>query len=87
MHYEEHRRKYPRTSTNVFWFFRPGDFLVPFVWGFSARWLPVFLGLRPVRRTVLLLAVALNSAAVLAAFAGWMMAVSLVLVVGLMTAL
>ena len=23
-------------------------FLVPFVWGFSAKWLPVFLGLRPV---------------------------------------
>src|SRR6185437_16654112 len=22
-------------------------FLVPFVWGFSAKWLPVFLGLRP----------------------------------------
>ena len=24
-------------------------FLVPFVWGFSAKWLPVFLGLRPVK--------------------------------------
>jgi hypothetical protein len=62
-------------------------FLVPFVWGFSAKWLPVFLGLRPVRGRVLLLAVALNSAGVLAAFAGWMMAASMVLVVGLMTAL
>ena len=30
-------------------------FLVPFVWGFSAKWLPVFLGLRPVRGRVLLL--------------------------------
>jgi len=43
-------------------------FLVPFVWGFSAKWLPTFLGLRPVRGRVLLLAVALNSLGVLAAF-------------------
>ena len=43
-------------------------FLVPFVWGFSAKWLPVFLGLRPVRGRSLLLAVALDSLGVLAAF-------------------
>ncbi len=58
-------------------------FLVPFVWGFSAKWLPIFLGLRAVRGRVLLLAVALNSAGILLAFAGWMKAASLVLVVGL----
>jgi len=62
-------------------------FLVPFVWGFSAKWLPVFLGLRRVRGRVLLLAVALNSTGVLAAFAGWMMAATLVLLVGLMSAM
>jgi hypothetical protein len=61
-------------------------FLVPFVWGFSAKWLPVFLGLRAVRGRVLLLAVALNSAGVLLAFAGWMKAAGLILVVGLATA-
>ena len=43
-------------------------FLVPFVWGFSAKWLPIFLGLGPIRGRVLLLAVALNSLGVLAAF-------------------
>jgi len=43
-------------------------FLVPFVWGFSAKWLPVFLGLRPVRGRLLWLAVALNSLGVLASF-------------------
>ena len=42
--------------------------LVPFVWGFSAKWLPIFLGLRPVRGRVLLLGVVLNSLGVLAAF-------------------
>lgn len=47
-------------------------FLVPFVWGFSSKWLPVFLGLRPVRGRLLLLAVAVNSAGVIAAMTGWM---------------
>lgn len=61
-------------------------FLVPFVWGFSAKWLPVFLGLRSLRGRALLFAVALNSAGVLLAFAGWMRSASLVLVVGLATA-
>ena len=61
-------------------------FLVPFVWGFSAKWLPVFLGLRPVRGRILLLAVALNSAGVLVAFAGSMMAASMLLIIGLITA-
>ena len=44
-------------------------FLVPFVWGFSAKWLPVFLGLRPVRRGRLLTAVGLNTAGVVSALA------------------
>ena len=35
-------------------------FLVPFVWGFSAKWMPVFLGLKPFRLRVLLAAVAVN---------------------------
>ena len=61
-------------------------FLVPFVWGFSAKWLPVFLGLRPVRGRFLLLAVALNSAGVLVAFAGSMMVANLLLIIGLITA-
>ena len=37
-------------------------FLVPFVWGFSAKWMQVFLGLRPVRTQWLLVAVAVNVA-------------------------
>jgi hypothetical protein len=42
-------------------------FLVPFVWGFSAKWLPVFLGLRPIRERWLLVALAVNSLGVLIA--------------------
>ncbi|HYL69108.1 MAG TPA: hypothetical protein VEX69_08075 [Candidatus Limnocylindria bacterium] len=35
-------------------------FLVPFVWGFSAKWMSVFLGLRPLRTNLLLAAVIMN---------------------------
>jgi hypothetical protein len=57
-------------------------FLVPFVWGFSAKWLPIFLGLEPVRGRVLVTAVALNSAAVVAALAGWMLVSAWLLLCG-----
>jgi uncharacterized protein involved in response to NO len=45
-------------------------FLVPFVWGFSAKWLPVFLGLRPTRAKLLLAGVTVNGAGILLTFAG-----------------
>jgi uncharacterized protein involved in response to NO len=46
-------------------------FLVPFVWGFSAKWLPVFLGLRPTHGKLLLWAVGVNAVGVGTAFTGW----------------
>lgn len=46
-------------------------FLVPFVWGFSAKWMLVFLGLRPVRPKLLLAAVAINFAGIALTFAGF----------------
>ena len=61
-------------------------FLVPFVWGFSAKWLPVFLGLLPVRGRVLLLAVAVNSVGVIAAMTGWMRSAVLLLLGGIIVA-
>jgi uncharacterized protein involved in response to NO len=45
-------------------------FMAPFVWGFSARWLPVFLGLRPLRSKLLLAALASNSIGVIAGLTG-----------------
>ena len=62
-------------------------FLVPFVWGFSAKWLPVFLGLRPVRDRLLLAAVAGNGVGVMAALAGWMAAAVFLLASGMITAI
>ena len=46
-------------------------FLVPFVWGFSAKWMAVFLGLKPARAKLLLSAVAMNFAGIILTFAGW----------------
>lgn len=43
-------------------------FLVPMVWGFSSRWLPVFMGLRPLRNRPLLVALGLNTAGVVVGF-------------------
>jgi len=43
-------------------------FLVPMVWGFSSRWLPVFMGLRRLRNRLLLAALGLNTAGVVAGF-------------------
>lgn len=45
-------------------------FLVPFVWGFSAKWLRVFLGLQTLRSGVLTGALAVNCAGVVVAMAG-----------------
>jgi len=61
-------------------------FLVPFVWGFNAKWLPIFLGLRKPRTPWLLRAVALNSIGVLAALCGWMLVSTVLLLAGISTA-
>jgi uncharacterized protein involved in response to NO len=57
-------------------------FLVPFVWGFSAKWLPVFLGLRGVRGGRLLAAAGLNIAGVAWALAGHALPASILLLMG-----
>ena len=61
--------------------------LVPFVWGFSAKWLPVFLGLRPVRGRILLPAIALNSGGVLLALAAAILPATVLILTGLVTAI
>ncbi len=47
-------------------------FLAPFAWGFSAKWLPVFLGLRPTRNRLLGAVVATNIVGVIAALMGFL---------------
>jgi uncharacterized protein involved in response to NO len=47
-------------------------FIVPMIWGFSARWLPVFLGLKPLNERALGFALFLNISGVLLAAAGFL---------------
>lgn len=46
-------------------------FLVPFVWGFSAKWIPVFLGLKPARPKLLFAGVGASFAGIALTFAGF----------------
>ena len=46
-------------------------FLVPFVWGFSAKWMAVFLGLKPIHPRLLLAALVANLAGVVVMIAGF----------------
>ena len=76
----------PQAFDQRFLVLQTWGFLVPFVWGFSAKWLPIFLALRPLRGGRLLFAVALNFAGVLAALSGWIFAGSLLLLAGVIVA-
>ena len=46
-------------------------FLVPFVWGFSAKWMPVFLGLKAVRPSLLRGAIVVNFVGIVSTLLGW----------------
>jgi uncharacterized protein involved in response to NO len=63
-------------------------FVVPFVWGFSTRWLPPLLGLRPTRKSWLAPSLALLAGAVVVAMTGALLAAAvLTLVASLVFAL
>jgi uncharacterized protein involved in response to NO len=57
-------------------------FLVPFVWGFSTKWMPVFLGLKPLRPRLLLSALVVNFAGVVLTLVGWGAEATVLFVVG-----
>ena len=56
--------------------------IVPFVWGFSAKWLPIFLGLRETRNGVLAGAVVVNAVAVITAMSGALRIAAVLLLAG-----
>lgn len=62
-------------------------FLVPFVWGFSAKWMPVFLGLKPIRSHLLLGALAVNFTGVVLTLAGWGNGATAIFVIGVVLAI
>lgn len=61
---------FPPEFDNRFLVLTAWGFVVPFVWGFSAKWLPIFLGLRPTRKRLLASAAIINAVAVLIALFG-----------------
>ena len=61
-------------------------FLVPMVWGFSARWLTVFLGLRPLHSGLLGTAIVANTMGVIAALFGYFAPATILLLIGAMSA-
>jgi len=52
--------EFPATSEGRLLTLLAYAFIVPTIWGFSARWLPVFLGLKPVNETALRYALLLS---------------------------
>jgi len=77
----------PHSFDQRFLVLQTWGFLVPFVWGFSAKWLPVFFGLRSTHTALLLRAVAVNTSGVLAAMFGWMKISTLLLTAGIVLAI
>ncbi|MBX9771649.1 MAG: hypothetical protein K2X29_09775 [Candidatus Obscuribacterales bacterium] len=51
---------FPQEFTNQFLFVSIWAFVMPIAWGFTAHWMPVFLGLPETRKTTLLLAYGAN---------------------------
>lgn len=73
---------FPHSFDQKYLFVLAWGFLVPFVWGFSARWLPVFLGLRATHERVYLAAVALDALGVVAALSSSFVAATIFLFAG-----
>ncbi|MBX9571776.1 MAG: NnrS family protein [Candidatus Obscuribacterales bacterium] len=57
-------------------------FPVPIAWGFTARWMPVFLGLKPLRSKLILAALTVNIIGIVAALAKPLLTSSILLLVG-----
>ncbi|MGH9757938.1 MAG: NnrS family protein [Candidatus Acidiferrales bacterium] len=62
-------------------------FLVPFVWGFSSKWMPIFLGLKPVRFSFLFWALGIDFAGIILTFVGWGAAATAFFIVGTILAI
>jgi len=62
---------FPQAFDQPFLMLATWGFLVPFVWGFSAKWLPTFLGSREVHTRLLATATGVLVASVGCGLAGW----------------
>jgi hypothetical protein len=62
-------------------------FMVPFVWGFSAKWLSIFLGARQLNDRVLLVAVTIHMSAISFGLAGFLRVTAILLVISSLLAI
>jgi hypothetical protein len=59
---------FPASFNNKFLTFSLWSFVLPIAWGFSAHWLPIFLGLKPVKSKYLNFAIIANCLGLIALF-------------------
>jgi uncharacterized protein involved in response to NO len=62
---------FPQAFDQRFLVLAAWGFMVPFVWGFSAKWLPIFLGTQPPNNRLLGLAVVVHVIAIVLGLAGF----------------
>ena len=77
----------PQTLDQRFLVLVVWGFIVPFTWGFSARWLPIFLGTRPPDARLLLWTVAVYESAILLGFAGFFRFTAVLIVIASLMAI
>jgi uncharacterized protein involved in response to NO len=70
---------FPQAFDQRFLVLAAWGFMVPFVWGFSARWLPIFLGTQPPINGLLGSAVGIHVTAVVLGLAGYFRATTVLL--------
>jgi hypothetical protein len=73
---------FPSQFNNCFLVLSIWGFPLPVAWGFTAHWMPAFLGLPPLRAKLLLAAFAVNIAGVVIAFTQALLAASIILFAG-----
>ncbi len=78
---------FPHTLDQRYLVLLAWGFLVPFVWGFSAKWMSVFLGLKPTRPKLLFGAISANACGIVLALLGWTPVASGFLVLGAVLAI
>jgi uncharacterized protein involved in response to NO len=75
-------RSFPHSLDQRYLVLLGWGFMVPFVWGFSARWLPAFLAIPKPDDRKLLLALALDLLGVLCGIIGWSLPGTILLALG-----
>jgi hypothetical protein len=71
----------PPTLDQRFLVLAAWGFMVPFIWGFNAKWLPIFLGTRPPKMSLLLWTVGVYMTAILFGLAGMLRVTTMLILV------